>query len=153
MQDTLDFEDLFEIVTPSGVDRRILALDSAWSRLLSLAPDNSFLQSEFVAWRKWSENALDSFLSKFMASGTLTELDEWKARYNQAYSKVSGGTSIDAPSPFDLNKDFKVPAWLIPVAILGGIGLVVYLLSKAPSLSPRRSNYYFPSPKRLKRAS
>jgi hypothetical protein len=118
----LSFEDLFEIVTPSGVDTRILNLDAAWEALYLSDKNNKYVNNEYNAWNNWSNKVLESSLSKWFASGTLKELDEWKERYKLAHSKIKNNS---APDPRALNTD-KLNIWNSPgFWVAAGAGLAI----------------------------
>lgn len=138
-----DFEDLFsdvvdaitpEIVTPSGVDSRILNLDAAWEALYLSDKNNKYVANEYNAWNKWANTALESG-SKWWASGTLKELDEWKERYKIAHGKIKNN---EAPDPSALiNKKLGVTNsagfWILAGAglTIGAILLVNFSSGKA----------------------
>ena len=88
--DVIDFEDLFEIVLPSGIDSRIESLGAAWDVLYQTNPDNKYVSREYDLWNLWKNKTLNlSFISKSWATGILNELDKWKARYEVAYKSAN----------------------------------------------------------------
>jgi hypothetical protein len=127
--EVLEFEDLFEMITPSGVESRINSLNSAWVALYKLFNNNEYITAEYKAWNDWATNKLQSTLSKWFASGTLNELDNWKARYKTAYNKVSNNSQINAPKPEDFV--FSDNKWYQSPIVLGaGVGILVAILFK-----------------------
>jgi hypothetical protein len=125
--ETLDFEDVFNIVTPGGIDRRIIDLDAAFQQLKAEANGNAYVLSEVRAWEIWSKKVLDSWTSKVFATGLLQELDSWKKRYATAYQKI--GSKI-APVPDVFNEDNSIltsPIFWIAVTTIVGTGLYFYV--------------------------
>jgi hypothetical protein len=91
--------EFLEIVTPSGVTRRIDMLNLAWKSLLKTAPSNAFIQSEVSGWNTWRQSVADSYLSRVFAKPTLAELDQWLKRYENAYNLIGKGGPLEAPTP------------------------------------------------------
>lgn len=123
--DVLEFEDLLEIVTPSGIDRRIIALDSAWQQLGRLN-NTSFIAAEIKAWEAWAKSVLDSWSTKVFATGILSELDIWKKRYASAYAQAK---NKDAPTPDVFKEESSIlasPYLWIAISLVVGTGLYFY---------------------------
>lgn len=127
--DSIEF-DLFEIVTPGGLDRRVQTLDAAWLQLFNDSSGNPYIASEFAKWRVWAENVLNqSWISKGWATGLLAELDEWKARYSEAHKRAAS----NAPSPLTLEREkpfFESPIFWIVAGIGIAAGIYYYARKK-----------------------
>jgi len=119
----LDYEDILNIVTPGGIDRRIIDLDAAWQQLRN----DPKLLPEIQAWEKWSKSVLDSWwISKGFATGILEELDTWKKRYALAYEK---STHKEGPRPDVFDEDTSIiqsPFFWIAITAVVGTGLYFY---------------------------
>jgi hypothetical protein len=126
-EDILDFEDIFEIVTPSDIDRRIHDLDAAWLQLLSDSNNDAYVKAEHSKWDVWAKDVLSSYFNKFFASGVLKELDKWQARYKLAYDRISGNKLAPAPDVFK-NKDsiFASPFFWGTIGVLTVLGIYIY---------------------------
>jgi len=132
MQETLEFEDLFEIVMPSGIDRRIFDLDAAWQQLKIDSKNDPYVLNEVKNWESWSSKVLESFFSKIFATGVLNELDKWKERYSVAYNKVSSSDKL-APIPTvfaDKNSILSSPVFWVVMGLLLTTGVFLYAKRK-----------------------
>lgn len=117
---TLAFEDLFEIYTPSGVEREVKSLYAAWDALYNAAnKQDPYITSEYRAYKIWSRSVLDSYLSRAFASGTLQELEGWKKRYQTAADYLKKKLGIkNLPAPFIIGDD---EVWYKNPFIIAGV--------------------------------
>lgn len=138
MSEIIDFEDLFEIVTPGGIDSRVKELDAAWNVLYQSNPSNQYVSKEYDLWSIWRDRILNlSFLSKSWATGILNELDEWKARYQVAYKHAEDKRQAVDPiiwrdeidNALGKNNLLKSPVVLVIGTVVITIGLA-YIINK-----------------------
>lgn len=141
MSEVIDFEDLFEIVLPSGIDSRIKELDAAWDVLYQTNSNNQYISREYDLWTIWRDRTLNlSWASKTWATGILNELDEWKARYQVAYKRAEDkNQSVDPivwrdeiDNALGKNNLLKSPVILVlgTVAITVGLAYIVHKLNR-----------------------
>lgn len=127
--DVLDFEDLFEIVTPGAIDRRIHDLDAGWQQLRADSNNDAYIVAEIKRWEDWANKVLDSYFAKFWATSILAELEAWKKRYQLAYNKVANANKL-APTPDSYeekaNKLLNTPAFWIFSGLAVAIGIYFY---------------------------
>lgn len=113
-----------DIVTPEGVARRVMSLDSAWQTLRSSR--EPVVHSELTAWNKWRNTILNSYFSRLFATGTLNELDSWEQRYAAAFD--AAGSPNTAPRPTAVGQPKPQLAAPLPWAFYAGAGAVVLLI-------------------------
>jgi hypothetical protein len=109
-----------EIVTPSGVQRRADTMLQAFTALA--ASGEAATKNELDSYKAWYDSI--STLDRWFASGTLSELDEWKRRYRAVYESTGPSARGNAPSPIAFETPPKFP-WL---KVLGATGLGIALL-------------------------
>jgi hypothetical protein len=86
-----------EIVTPSGVSGRVQTLDKSWELLVydNNGKKSNLVQIEYPLWQAWMKSI--SYMDKVFASGTLSELDRWQARYDAALKDAQKFGVVNAP--------------------------------------------------------
>ena len=123
----LEFEDVFEIITPGTIERRIHTLDAAWQQLYIDNKKDTFIIGEVKKWNAWATKLLDSWTDRFFGGlSAQKELETWQQRYKSAYDKSQHG---NAPSPDNLiipESILTSPAFWTVAGIVLVLGVYLY---------------------------
>lgn len=126
VNEDLELEDLFEIITPGTIERRIHTLDDAWQQLYNDNKDNAFIKSETAKWNMWAKKLLDSWTDRFFSLSAQRELDNWSKRYKAAYDQAK---TKNAPGPdniIDADSILSSPVFWTVAGVVLVIGIYLY---------------------------